>query len=133
MVVSCHMTVANYEYLIYWRFYQDGNIECEVRATGIMVTTPFQVRCRRPTAPSSTTAPTRRSISTSSSPASTWTSTVSRTPSWKSTRWAPPVSEENPYGLAVVTRSTPITSEDECARDYDWTTQRVEGGEPQQD
>ena len=41
MVVSCHATVANYEYLIYWRFYQDGNIECEVRATGIMVTTPF--------------------------------------------------------------------------------------------
>ena len=26
---------------VYWRFYQDGNIECEVRATGIMVTTPF--------------------------------------------------------------------------------------------
>ena len=37
----CHATVANYEYLIYWRFYQDGNIECEIRATGIMVTTPF--------------------------------------------------------------------------------------------
>ena len=41
MVVSCHATVANYEYLLYWRFYQDGNIECEVRATGLMVTTPF--------------------------------------------------------------------------------------------
>ncbi len=40
LVVSCHATVANYEYLVYWRFYQDGNIECEVRATGIMVTTP---------------------------------------------------------------------------------------------
>jgi len=41
MVVSCHATVANYEYLLYWRFYQDGNIECEVRATGIMVTSRF--------------------------------------------------------------------------------------------
>ena len=41
MVVSCHASVANYEYLIYWRFYQDGNIECEVRATGLMVTTPY--------------------------------------------------------------------------------------------
>ena len=41
LVVSFHATVANYEYLVYWRFYQDGNIECEVRATGIMVTTPF--------------------------------------------------------------------------------------------
>ena len=34
-------TVANYEYLVYWRFYQDGSIECEVRATGIMVTSHF--------------------------------------------------------------------------------------------
>ena len=41
LVVSVHATVANYEYLIYWRFYTDGNIECEIRATGIMVTTPI--------------------------------------------------------------------------------------------
>ena len=41
LVVSFHVTVANYEYLVYWRFYQDGNIECEVRATGIMVTSSF--------------------------------------------------------------------------------------------
>ena len=41
MVVSRHATVANHEYLVYWRFHQDGNIECEVRATGIMVTTPM--------------------------------------------------------------------------------------------
>ena len=40
LTVSSHVTVANYEYLVYWRFYQDGNIECEIRATGIMVTTP---------------------------------------------------------------------------------------------
>lgn len=37
LTVSFHVTVANYEYLTYWRFYQDGNIECEVRATGLMV------------------------------------------------------------------------------------------------
>ena len=37
LVVSVHVTVANYEYLVYWRFYQDGSIECHVRATGIMV------------------------------------------------------------------------------------------------
>ena len=41
MVISVHATVANYEYLIYWRLYADGNIECEVRATGLMVTTPL--------------------------------------------------------------------------------------------
>ena len=27
LTVSFHVTVANYEYLTYWRFYQDGNIE----------------------------------------------------------------------------------------------------------
>ena len=41
LVISFHVTVANYEYLVYWRFYQDGSIECEVRATGIMVTSSF--------------------------------------------------------------------------------------------
>ena len=46
LVVSFHVTVANYEYLVYWRFYQDGNIECEVRATGIMVTTAARRRQR---------------------------------------------------------------------------------------
>ena len=82
MVVSCHATVANYEYLIYWRFYQDGNIECEVRATGLMV--DHAVRRRRtsrpPTARWSTTGRTRRSTSTSWWPGWTSTSTVTRTP-----------------------------------------------------
>src|SRR5262249_58145133 len=27
LVISFHVTVANYEYLVYWRFYQDGGIE----------------------------------------------------------------------------------------------------------
>src|SRR5258708_8354022 len=41
LVIAFHVTVASYEYLVYWRFYQDGSIECEVRATGIMVTSYF--------------------------------------------------------------------------------------------
>ncbi len=48
LVVSFHATVANYEYLVYWRFYQDGNIECEVRATGIMVTSHISAPGSRP-------------------------------------------------------------------------------------
>ena len=47
LVVSFHVTVANYEYLVYWRFHEDGNIECEVRATGLMVTTGFAGERRR--------------------------------------------------------------------------------------
>ena len=48
LVVSFHVTVANYEYLVYWRFYQDGNIECEVRATGILVTSHTDAPGSRP-------------------------------------------------------------------------------------
>ena len=48
LVVSFHVTVANYEYLVYWRFYQDGNIECEVRATGILVTSHADAPGTRP-------------------------------------------------------------------------------------
>ncbi len=48
LVVSFHVTVANYEYLVYWRFYQDGGIECEVRATGIMVTSHTAAPGSRP-------------------------------------------------------------------------------------
>jgi primary-amine oxidase len=37
-VVSSIVTVDNYEYAFYWRFYQDGAIEFEARATGIILT-----------------------------------------------------------------------------------------------
>lgn len=126
MVVSCHVTVANYEYLVYWRFYQDGNIECEVRATGIMVTTPF---------PEGEQAPPYGTVVDKNSYAPYHqhfivarldldvdgdANTVMEVDSV-----APPVSEENPYGLALVTRSTPIRSEVEAGRDYDWSTQRA--------
>jgi primary-amine oxidase len=40
--VSFIATVGNYEYGFYWYFYQDGNIQCEVKLTGIMNTTALQ-------------------------------------------------------------------------------------------
>ena len=84
-----------------------------------------RARPRRPTAPSSTSAPTRRSTSTSWSPASTWTSTVRRTPSWRSTRSHRPVSDDNPYGLALVTDVHPgHAPRPSAARDFNWDTQR---------
>lgn len=125
MVISCHATVANYEYLVYWRFYTDGNIECEVRATGIMVTTPY---------PEGQEAPPYGTVVDKNSYAPFHQhflvarldldvdgdqNTVMEVDSV-----APPVSAENPYGLALVTKSTPIASEAEAARDFDWSTQR---------
>ena len=38
LVISFIITADNYEYAIYWYFYQDGTIEFEVKLTGIVVT-----------------------------------------------------------------------------------------------
>jgi primary-amine oxidase len=130
MVVSCHATVSNYEYLIYWRFYQDGNIECEVRATGLMVTTPYPHGGEAPpygtVVDADTYAPYHQHfiIARLDLDIDGETNTVMETDSY-----APPMSkkkeEENRDGLALVTRSTPIRSEAESGRDYNWSTQRT--------
>ena len=125
MVVSCHATVANYEYLVYWRFYQDGNIECEVRATGMMVTTPFPEGDGA--APYGTVVDTHTYapfhqhflVARLDLDIDGEDNTVVEVDSV-----APPVSPDNPYGLALC-RSTPIRSEAESARDYNWETQRA--------
>jgi primary-amine oxidase len=123
MVVSFHATVANYEYLTYWRFYQDGTIECEVRATGIMVTTsysdtppphgtvvdtqtyaPFHQHFIVARLDMEVDGPENTVVVSESEPA--------------------PVSPENPYGLAVVQRTRALESESEGGQDPDWATQR---------
>ncbi|MCC6943571.1 MAG: primary-amine oxidase [Thermomicrobiales bacterium] len=38
LVVSSFSTIGNYDYGFFWYFYQDGNIECEVKLTGILST-----------------------------------------------------------------------------------------------
>jgi len=125
LVVSFHVTVANYEYLVYWRFYQDGNIECEVRATGIMVTTHFPDGHQPPygtLVDERTYAPFHQHFIVArldldiDGPANTVYATESE---------ALPVSEENPYGLALVVRNTPLHTESEGMQDYDWPTQRA--------
>ncbi|WP_406053535.1 primary-amine oxidase [Kribbella sp. NBC_00889] len=126
MVVSCHATVANYEYLIYWRFYTDGNIECEVRATGLMVTTPFAADGTPPATGTvvdkQTYAPFHQHflVARLDLDVDGDANTVQEVDSH-----ALPVSDDNPYGLAVVTEATPIRSESDAARDFDWAAQRT--------
>jgi primary-amine oxidase len=38
LVISFVITVGNYEYAVYWYFYQDASIEFEVKLTGILLT-----------------------------------------------------------------------------------------------
>lgn len=124
-VVSFHATVANYEYLVYWRFYQDGNIECEVRATGIMVTTPYDEAEGAPPwgvrVDTTTYAPIHQHflIARLDLDVGGETQTVVETESE-----IVPVGPDNPHGLALRQTSRTVGSESEAGRDLDWGVQR---------
>lgn len=124
LVVSFHATVANYEYIAYWRFYQDGNIECEVRATGIMVTSHF-ARGEQPPygalVDARTYAPYHQHflVARLDLDVDGEDNTV-----YMSESEALPVSKDNPHGLAMVQRDVPLRTEEDGAQDYEWRTQR---------
>jgi primary-amine oxidase len=125
LVVSFHVTVANYEYLVYWRLYQDGNIECEVRATGIMVTTHFAPGAQPPygtLVDDRTYAPFHQHflIARLDLDVDGEANTVYATESEML-----PIGDGNPHGLALVQRDTPLRTEQEGIQDYDWGTQRA--------
>jgi primary-amine oxidase len=124
LVLSFHVTVANYEYLVYWRFYQDGNIECEVRATGIMVTSYFPAGAQPATGTlvdERTYAPyhqhfivARLDLDIDGQPNTVYACESEPLP----------VGDANPHGLALVVRETPLRTESDGRQDYDWTSQR---------
>jgi primary-amine oxidase len=125
LVVSFHVTVANYEYLIYWRFYQDGNIECEVRATGILVTSHTGAAGSAPSSGTlvdqGTYAPFHQHFIVArldldvDGPGNT-VYAVDSVPAR--------AGGNDPYGLGLALTSTPLRTETEGRQDYDWSTQR---------
>ncbi len=125
LVISSHVTVANYEYLIYWRFYQDGNIEAEVRATGIMVTTHFadgEQPAHGTIVDQRTYAPFHQHflVARLDLDVDGEANTVHVTESE-----ALPIGPDNPHGLALRQLSTPLRTESEGVQDYNWNTQRA--------
>jgi primary-amine oxidase len=124
LVVSFHVTVGNYEYLVYWRFHQDGSIQAEVRATGIMVTTHF-AQGRRPPygtlVDERTYAPFHQHflVARLDLDVDGGQNTVICSESS-----VPPVGPENPHGVAMVQRDIPLRTETEGMQDYDWSVQR---------
>jgi primary-amine oxidase len=120
LVISFHVTVANYEYLVYWRFYQDGNIECEVRATGIVVTSHASgVPVNGTLVDQGTYAPFHQHFIVArldldvDGPDNTVYAVSSR------------VTGDDPYGLGLEVVSTPLRTETEGKQDYDWASQRA--------
>jgi primary-amine oxidase len=125
LVVSFHVTVANYEYLVYWRFYQDGNIECEVRATGILVTSHADAPGSRPAngtlVDQATYAPFHQHfiVARLDLDVDGTGNTV-----YVSESRPAAVGGDDPYGLGLTVQSTPLRTEAEGKQDYDWGTQR---------
>ena len=123
LVVSFHVTVANYEYLVYWRFYQDGNIECEVRATGILVTSHAGAgRGEHGTlVDQGTYAPFHQHfiVARLDLDVDGADNTVYAVESA-----AVPAGGDDPYGLGLAVTSTPLRTEAEGKQDADWNTQR---------
>ena len=125
LVVSIHVTVANYEYLVYWRFYQDGSIECHVRATGIMVVghLPEGAPAVHGTMVDTRTyAPYHQHflIARLDMDVDGPDNTVHMVETWPAG-----YSENDPYGLGLLQRSIPLTRESEARQDYCWETQRA--------
>lgn len=125
LVVSAHVTVANYEYLVYWRFYEDASIECEVRATGIMVTTPFDGDTAPPygtVVDTQTYAPIHQHFIVArldmEVDGADNTVVMSETEQL-------PIGPDNPYGLALTQRSVALHTEHDGKQDYSWETQRA--------
>jgi primary-amine oxidase len=124
-VVSFHVTVANYEYLVYWRFHEDASIECEVRATGIMVVTHLPedgahafgtLVDRRTYAPHHQHFIVARLDLDVDGAANTVLMTESR---------RVPTGPDNPFGIAVAQHAEPLRTESEGRQDYAWETQRA--------
>jgi primary-amine oxidase len=126
LVVSFHVTVANYEYLVYWRFYQDGAIECEVRATGIMVTSHTSAPGSRPAngtlVDQGLYAPFHQHfiVARLDLDIDGTGNTVYVTDSQPA---AP--GGDDPYALGLTVNSTPLRTEADGKQDYDWGTQRA--------
>jgi primary-amine oxidase len=125
LTLSFHVTVANYEYLVYWRLHQDGNIECEVRATGIMVTTPLAVGAPNPNGTlvdERTYAPFHQHflVARLDLDVDGTDNTVYMTESY-----AEPMGPDNRYGLSLVVRNVPLRTEAEGKQDVDFATQRA--------
>ncbi|CAN5164432.1 primary-amine oxidase [soil metagenome] len=122
-VVSFHVTVANYEYITYWRFYEDGNIECEVRATGIMVVTHFPEGGKHPhgtLVDNRTYAPYHQHfiVARLDLDVDGRENTV-----YQSETEITPIGPDNPMGLGITQKNTPILTEGHD--DFKWETQRA--------
>ena len=119
LVVSFICTVGNYDYGFFWYLYNDGTIEFEVKATGIMQTSALEPGTEGDYVHGTHIAPglgamnhqhifsVRLDMAVDGDRNSVYEVNVERDP----------VSEQNPHGQAMRARETLISSEKDAARD----------------
>ncbi len=125
LVVSFSATIANYDYVVYWRFHQDGGIECEIRATGIVLASHFlagETPTHGAVVDERTYAPMHQHFAVArldlDIDGEANTVVVGELE-------APAVGPEDPNGLAVEQRRRPLRTELEGRQDYDWASHRT--------
>jgi primary-amine oxidase len=124
LVVSFVVTVANYEYLVYWRFYQDGSIECEVRLTGIPIVGFFPGREAPPygaLVDERTYAPYHQHLIVARLDLDV---DGEQNTVYEVHTEAVPVGPDNPYGTAMIAPATPLRTESEAQQNADPASQR---------
>ena len=125
LVISAICTNLNYEYGYYWYFYQDGTIEYEVKLTGILMTAAVEpeseLRHATMIAPG-LSAPHHQHLFNVrldvevDGPDNTVT---------ELDLVAAPRDAANPYGSAIITRETPLHSEQQARRTVDAASART--------
>ena len=125
LVVSFISTVGNYEYGFFWYFYLDGNIQLEVKLTGIVSPMAIEPGDRaRVRQRSSRPASPRRTTSTCSARGSTSTSTAPTNEVYEVEAERVPTGPENPWGNAFRAKKTRLESELAARRETDSATSR---------
>ena len=119
LVVSFFATVGNYDYGFYWSLYQDGTIELEAKLTGIVLTrgvTPEQELGSATRVAPDLAAPHHQHLFNVRLDMAVdgFANTVHEVD-----LVGADAGPENPYGQAIVARSTPIRSESEGRRHID--------------
>ena len=119
LVISFIATVGNYEYAFYWSLYQDGTIELEVKATGI-VQTGYVAEGEQPAhgarlGPNLYAPHHQHFFCVRLDP----TIDGDRNQVTEVDTVADPTGPSNPYGNAFFTRRTTFETEDQARRDID--------------
>ena len=124
LILSFIATVGNYEYGIYWNFYQDATLELEIKLTGVANTTAIMPEKSRGTAPRLRPSSTLPTTSTSSMPGSILCLDGTKNSVYEVNSKRLPRDNGNPHGNAFVAEHTLFEKEKDAQRLCNMTSSR---------